>query len=270
MLIKITEKCSMGCTHCLSDCKPTGQHMSMETLVDVIRFCNEEIDIFTPLIAGGEPGEHPQFVEMCLMFIESVSKQPLKFASILTNGSWIEEDENKAKSLLDYAKSKGVQLTIQITSDPRYYPRKVNIPKKIARHKDVFIDKCPTLNPQGRALNLSNDKDFFTTGAPSCCNARLVARQDIVKGMSFAEYITTLRKAGKMCIPSIDIDGSIKAGESRLCPAVGTIYDNPKDILKGIAKLECRNCTMAFEKFKEKHGDAYQMFEMLGQIVKVM
>lgn len=260
----------MGCSHCLSDCKPIGQHMDSDTFEDVIGFCEKNINGFMPLITGGEPGEHPQFGTMMAILIERLSNHRLKFMTIMTNGSWIESDASQAKVLLDYAKSKNVLLTMQITNDKRYYPRTVKIPVDITAYPNVTVYDCPSLTPQGRALNLSSDKAAFTAGAPLCYNARLIARQGYVKGMSFKEYIRTLRSAMKMCVPSIEIDGSIKAGESMLCPAVGTIYDNPEDILRNIAKLECRNCKMAFELCQDKHPDAYDIFELLGQAIKNM
>ena len=38
MVIKITEKCSMGCSHCMNNALPTGKHMSFDTFKDVIKF----------------------------------------------------------------------------------------------------------------------------------------------------------------------------------------------------------------------------------------
>lgn len=38
MLINLTYACKMGCNHCLSDCKPDGENMSISTLKDVLNF----------------------------------------------------------------------------------------------------------------------------------------------------------------------------------------------------------------------------------------
>ena len=38
MMIKITEKCSMGCTHCMNDASKSGKHMSFDVFKDVIAF----------------------------------------------------------------------------------------------------------------------------------------------------------------------------------------------------------------------------------------
>lgn len=34
MLLKITEACSMGCSHCVNDAKPDGEHMTLKVLED--------------------------------------------------------------------------------------------------------------------------------------------------------------------------------------------------------------------------------------------
>ena len=38
MVVDLTYACNMGCTHCISDCKPDGQHMSIKTFSDVMDF----------------------------------------------------------------------------------------------------------------------------------------------------------------------------------------------------------------------------------------
>ena len=59
MLIKITDRCSMGCSHCFSDCTPDLCDMEWNTFVDTMsfydRYCKK---ISKPiLISGGEPTE---------------------------------------------------------------------------------------------------------------------------------------------------------------------------------------------------------------------
>jgi MoaA/NifB/PqqE/SkfB family radical SAM enzyme len=38
MMIALTYRCNMGCTHCISDCKPDGMDMSKDTLIDSLDF----------------------------------------------------------------------------------------------------------------------------------------------------------------------------------------------------------------------------------------
>lgn len=62
MLIKITESCTMGCTHCMNDSKPDGRDMTLDMAQKVVDFLIEEykrtknyINVF--VISGGEPTE---------------------------------------------------------------------------------------------------------------------------------------------------------------------------------------------------------------------
>ena len=53
----------MGCNHCLSDCGPDGENMSIRTLRDVLNFLTE-YRIPTWCFSGGEIFEHPDILEM--------------------------------------------------------------------------------------------------------------------------------------------------------------------------------------------------------------
>lgn len=70
MLITLTYHCSMGCTHCLSDCKPDGQHMPYSVFEDALDFCNRH-QISSMHLSGGEMFEHPEIGN----FVEQRKKQ---------------------------------------------------------------------------------------------------------------------------------------------------------------------------------------------------
>ena len=57
MLIKITRKCRMGCSHCLDDAKPVEEYMSFDVFKRVIEFISEH-PYTQIIISGGEPTEH--------------------------------------------------------------------------------------------------------------------------------------------------------------------------------------------------------------------
>ena len=38
MLVELTYACSMGCTHCMSDCKSNGEHMPVKVVEDTLDF----------------------------------------------------------------------------------------------------------------------------------------------------------------------------------------------------------------------------------------
>lgn len=44
MLVEITYACKMNCSHCMSDCRPDGENMSLSTLEDALKFmCKNKI-----------------------------------------------------------------------------------------------------------------------------------------------------------------------------------------------------------------------------------
>jgi len=45
-----------------------------------------------------------------------------------------------------------------------------------------------------------------------------------------------------MCIPSINIDGSIATGESNACFIIGKVTDDFTDLIKNLCLLKCARC----------------------------
>lgn len=270
MLIKLTEKCMMGCSHCISNCTSRGRDMSLETFYDVLAFYEKMShgkNVF--IFSGGEPSENPMFSIMVSIAIERLGRGHLIF--IATNGMWIESDPDSCRMLLDYAVRKNVTLRIQITSDPRYYPHKVRIPYDIASRREVFIGYCSTLAPQGRAV-LNFERSQFTSHSPGCFNMLFAAKQAYIKGYNLKNFFNNLLVHGKVCVPQISINGEIKAGESDLCPAVSSIYDTDENIFRNLAVFSCKNCKIGYEFLKEYHYDNYilnmQLDEAVSLIVK--
>ena len=83
MLINLTYACKMGCNHCLSDCKPDGENMSISTLKDVLNFLTK-YDIPTWCFSGGEIFEHPNILAM-LDIIEEEWLKAGKFSALPTD-----------------------------------------------------------------------------------------------------------------------------------------------------------------------------------------
>ena len=57
MIIDLTYSCKMGCSHCMSDCKPEGKNMSIQVLKDSLDFL-KKYQIPTWYFSGGEIFEH--------------------------------------------------------------------------------------------------------------------------------------------------------------------------------------------------------------------
>ena len=84
MLLKITEKCSAGCIHCLSDCKPDGAHMSMDTLKNAMDFIINNDLCRSIGVTGGEPTETGDaFIRILRRCTE---EHPEAHIAILSNG----------------------------------------------------------------------------------------------------------------------------------------------------------------------------------------
>lgn len=259
MLIDLTYSCHMGCTHCLSDCKPDNNHMSLQTLDDTFAFMRKH-KIETYIFTGGEPFEHPDILTILDKIEQEWTKKfPLTFIS---NGRPLLQNKElykKMQSLIDRYGSHNVQL--QITNDPRFYPVPLTEKeKRQLRRLTSIIDTVPVINgkclyPQGRALQNFPDSNWLTV-APKCCNIRLFVKQGFV---SIHTIVVKLAQFGKFCTPVIAPNGDIKIGESALCPAIATIYDTNNTIIKNIKNCKCQQCTIAWEKLKATNSVAYYL-----------
>lgn len=229
----------MGCYHCMSDCTPNNKHMDFETLHKVIEAANK-IHPLTLMISGGEPFEHPECIKMMSYIIQNSNAAAFVFA---TNGRALA----RTKKYQDFVNSLDSKVIIQVTDDPRYYPDPLTATDKAAlkalKIKTLF-DEVENLVPLGRALENYPDFDYRkTTKVPKCTNTRLMLAQGITDLTKMTEAMTA---HGKFCFPYIGADGSIRPGESLLCPSLGYIWE-PETIIKNLAKLRCKKCKIALK-----------------------
>ena len=262
MIIDITYACRMGCSHCISDCKPDGQHMSVDTFKDVLNFL-KKYNIPTWSFSGGEMFEHPEIFQI-LDILETTwdKKYPISF---ITNGRELVRNKKLYNRVANFKRKAGKnRVLIQVTDDLRFYPDLLTSKEQYWLNKIVdFIEPVPShpdnkdkcLYPQGRALINHPDSDWNMIG-PKCCNVRLIANQGI---NSIHTLIMILFKAQKFCTPTIAPDGSIKLGESALCPSVASIYDDEQTILNKIKNSNCRACELAWNSLAGKQPSAYSM-----------
>lgn len=248
MLIKITKSCSNGCIHCLNDSKPCDDHMTIETFRDVLYFCKKyDNDLFGNMITGGEPTEHPKFLEFIDEYYKMFSLDTI--LSILTNGHWIINNQDIVLDLIN----KFPYIFFQVTYDSKYYPKKLDTTKRILRNPHVILCEKVDIYPQGRALsNKIPCSDKYKN--PKCINSKLAVAQMINADLS--EVLAQLRIANKHYIPAIHIDGSIGFGESDLCPRTCTIYNNEKEIRQAMLFNNCIQC-----KFKQQNLMALSIIE---------
>jgi hypothetical protein len=185
-------------------------------------------------ISGGEPTEHPELISF-LDFVRGVfaSLKGKSLCGLLSNGLFL-EDRQKAEEIL-----KRVDL-VQVTNDPRFYPRS----SPIVKHpKIVYETRLRALTLLGRA---AKNKMTGSGHAPQCFNLRSATRRignlHEAQAGNFHEAVIFLRSKGLYCTPSINIDGSISAGESPLCTKIGTVDDDFSTIGSNLCRMTCNNC----------------------------
>ena len=244
MLIKITKSCANGCSHCMNDARACKEHMTKETFIDALKFCQKYDNNFLgDLISGGEPTEHPFFLEFLDIYYTFYNDKE-RMCSVLTNGHWIVDNQEKTLELLD----KYPGLSFQVTFDSTYYPKKLDITKRIFRNKRIcVVTNVDNIYPQGRAL-YNNLKVGNKVIAPKCFNTRLLAAQLGDKGLY--SVIKGLRDFNKYCIPAIHYDGKIGFGESDLCPRYCSIYDDETFIIEKMLFNSCSACPIKVDDFR--------------------
>lgn len=262
MLIPITDYCSMGCSHCLSSCTIEGKHITKEQLVKNLDYAYSVVKNTikrTILITGGEPFEHPEIKDVLEIVGGYAKKYPTVYVFICTNGVVLANDNKLLNWYREYIKRYKNVLT-QVVNYPEYYPqnlteKNIYYLSKIQRGLVATDSKEMFLYPQGRALDLPSPV-WGLGGGPKCGNLRLTANQ--MNTTSFRHVIQSMPMV-KLCVPRINIDGSIALGESRLCPTIGSIEDDDKVLFENTKNCRCSRCKIACEFMKENNSFAYSL-----------
>lgn len=248
MMLKLTKKCSMGCKHCMNDAKPVEQHMSWETLKKSVRFLQKYTGPFC-LISGGEPTEHPEFPKMFDYIMDNL---PDRMITLTTNGIWLQDKED----FIDYIFYHHPLVEIQVSSVPGLYPELVDesmplFSKKYAKHV-LLCREIPRMYPQGRAV--TNNLPPGPIKGCKCFNIRAIVRQEPEWGL--AEVIGLMAAKALTCTPHISYDGSIRVGESDLCPVCSHIDKTEQEILEDIRNFDCHRCAFINEKVLSEEARA--------------
>ena len=223
MLIRITNHCTMGCSHCFTESTPKGEHMTRDTFVKAMTLAKALGDPMF-LISGGEPTDHPEVVEFLRMAMHMGSH-----TSLLSNGMWLTDPKFDPKARQEILDTVDV---IQVTNDDRYYPRRI---EQVKHPKIGYETRIRQVSPFGRAKTNGIES---ARQSPLCFNLRSFARSF----KSLPAAIMSQRLRGSFCTPTISVNGDVLAGESTSCGAIGTVYDSIETLNAGIIGLKCNRC----------------------------
>lgn len=253
MMLKITERCTMGCTHCMNNAKKDGKDMELGVFTDALQFLKKNnLGRQVLIISGGEPTEHEKFdAVMSELFRFNEKYKYFTVVTITTNGEHIQEHPDVYRNYVKKAKETGFQLFFQVSADVRYYPRRINVHKHIFREKSfILCDDCvEQIYPQGRALE---NNIPWKSKASKCFNVRALSHQ-LPPRATLRDIEEYLASRMKFCTPHISVDGSIKLGESDLCPKCATIYSDMDVIMDKIRKFKCNQCEHINKHLPEMH-----------------
>lgn len=240
MLIKITNYCSMGCSHCMEDSTVTGQHMTRETFTTALaltaRLEGLAWSCGVPrvlLLSGGEATEHPDvawFLETALAHAHQVI--------LITNGLWLDDPELRARIL----RPDWPDLMVQVTNDPRFYPR---APKAVPMDdpRVVFEPALTRLVTLGRLKRSRLPPSPPIHRAPTSFNIRSLTRSfgDVREALFVIRARAAVGMSGN-CAPSISSDGTIVAGETSNCFPIGNVHSSAEDVTRALLAMECNKC----------------------------
>lgn len=223
MLIRITNRCHMNCNHCMVDAHPAGAHMTEDVFRAALEFCKMDA-VPVLMLSGGEPSEHPEVVR----FLELANMAGFRCA-FLTNGMYLFEKPTLA------AQIEARVFVVQVTNDVRYYPKK--LPGRLPA--GMTCDTLRRLSPFGRArAAIAKGHMKCTQRTPLCFNLRSATRHF----QSFEQALAVLRARTRMCIPSINVDGIVVAGEAPSCAPLGAVGTSAQGITRTLMALRCGKC----------------------------
>lgn len=238
MLLRITNRCHSGCSHCMIDGSgPEGEHMSMSTFERALDFI-DRCDTKVLLVSGGEPFEHPQVFEMAEM-LKSLALERMLMVSFASNGHFVLDDDlhNRVREL---------GIGVQVTCDPRFYPRLL-FKERFQHPGFFFVNGITTIFPCRR----TREKGIVSNKtSPLCFNIRSATRQ-----LGFATAVAMLTLQMRICSPSINVDGTVRAGEADTCHQIGTVDSTVAEISDALCSMRCGKCGLG-DSLPKKYLDA--------------
>lgn len=255
----------MGCPHCMDDATPDGGLMDFNTtFLNSLKFAKVCGGVI--ILSGGEPTEHPHFMDMC----KEVSKWGFKF-SICTNGMWMFEPA-QARSFVSIACLEGF-CGAQIYTNPKWYRLHDDTVRKYQENADewrslkVLLDVSDIrgMSDIGRAKTCKRAVEE-TESSPyhnMCLKTHVSAAQ-----CNDLETLTQILMCqGGFCKPLVDWEGNVHASESWLCQSFGNVNSNiPGEIFDLIKSgRPCGSCIPCKRYLSEDDPKMVAARRLLGQ-----
>lgn len=256
MLIQITNRCHMGCPHCMQDSGPKGRHMSDETFEEVLSFVTESQPLVVGL-TGGEPTEHPRWRDYAR---ELLGTGAVAVLSVITNGAWIEDREQRIAMAKLIREGKG-RVKVQVYSHPSYYRDHEWTVGHGSQYRSIgclpdFTSPI-VMQDLGRARKNCTAEVEKSTHVPSCINSHMIA----IQTRSLQDFCSAAAQAGKFCRPLIDPDGGIHMSESWLCQTVAHVSDGVDAAFEKMrSSRPCGRCRL-YKNFEERHKQEIEILK---------
>lgn len=231
MLIRLTNQCQAGCSHCLIDASgPDGAHMTEETFRQTVALA-QRLGVRVLVLSGGEPTEHPEIAAwlMALNLLRLAYPHQVVLAS---NGRFALEPR-LYQQLVQVTATPG--NAVQVTCDPRFYTRDLSLIRhQFDRPGWSYTDRLPGgLMPCRRV----QAQRLAATGAeirtqPACANLVVNTARS-----GFLRALGGLERVGRACSPSVNVDGTVRLGEMDTCTAIGTVESRSEELEQAVREL---------------------------------
>lgn len=225
MLIQITNKCNEGCAHCMQCSNPNGEHMSEITFKNALNF-GEFLRTKVFIISGGEPTEHPQFLQFCQLLDKFLKRRiPGGVFSVTSNGTWFPE---RTEEMIKLSKLESF-VGMQVYTNSKWYrdaPYIIEHAKEINAIPKVMVETSEIRSMQdlGRAKNneQAQMEVFNNPHFMSCLNGHLLFKQT----NPTRRLMNLDAQPGIMCKPMVDYKGDVHLSESCHCPSFGNVNNH--------------------------------------------
>ena len=204
MVIRLTEKCRMECSHCMYECLYSKEeHMTTMTLNKIVNSALFKKSSMI-VISGGEPTEHPDFVKFLKYIVKNREKSVIQ---LISNGMFAENDKI-TKEILNLLDNNFIFL--RVTHDKRFYKKPI---KKVKHNRIFYIDEIASLTFLGRAQKFDkNDFPELTKRKyPMCFNTRSVITG--MPNMDYIDYMMLMEQKNKYCTMVFHPNGDLSASE---------------------------------------------------------